>query len=64
MIVESFHTVLGKIRQLGAPIKFAGTPCDAQSPAPVYGMHTVEILEGLGYTQERIEKLRGGGIIE
>ena len=64
MVVESFHSVLGKIRQLGAPIKFSGTPCEAQSPAPIYGMHTVEILEDLGYSKERIGKLRGDGIIE
>jgi len=64
MVVEAFHSVLGKIRQLGAPIKFSGTPCEAPSPAPIYGMHTAEILEGLGYSKERIGKLRGDGIIE
>lgn len=64
MVVESFHSVLGKIRQLGTPIKFSGTPYEAQSPAPIYGMHTVEILEDLGYSKERIGKLRGDGIIE
>ena len=64
MVVESFHAVLGKIRQLGAPIKFSGTPCETQFPAPIYAMHTIEILEGLGYSKERIEKLREDGIIE
>ena len=64
MVIESFHSVLGKIRQLGAPIKFSGTPCEAQSPAPSYGMHTIEILKGLGYSEEQIGNLRGDGIIE
>ena len=64
MVTESLHPILGRIKQVGIPIKFSETPCEAQSPAPIYGMHTVEILEDLGYSKERIGKLRGEGIIE
>jgi len=64
MVTEVAHPLLGKIKQLGIPIKFSETPCESPSSPPLYGQHTNEILEGLGYSRESIEGFRKNGVIE
>jgi crotonobetainyl-CoA:carnitine CoA-transferase CaiB-like acyl-CoA transferase len=63
MLVEISHPKAGRIKQIGVPIKFSETPGEARTPAPDMGEHTEEILEGLGYNRERIERLRKEGVI-
>ena len=64
MIVEVNHPRLGKIKQIGIPIKLSRTGGKIQNPPPQYGEHTIEILKGMGYTEEAIQDLRGNKIIE
>ena len=64
MIVEVNHPRLGKIKQIGIPIKLSRTGGKIQNPPPEYGEHTIEILKGMGYTEEAIQDLRGKKIIE
>lgn len=64
MVTEVVHPLLGKIKQLGIPIKFSETPCKSISSPPLYGQHTTEVLENLGYSKEFIEDLRKHGVIE
>jgi crotonobetainyl-CoA:carnitine CoA-transferase CaiB-like acyl-CoA transferase len=64
MVTESTHPLLGKIKQLGTPIKFSETLCESPSTAPMYGQHTNEILESIGYSKELIQNLRANGVIE
>ena len=64
MVTEASHPLLGRIKQLGIPIKFSETPCESPSSAPLYGQHTNEILGGLGYSKESIEGFRKNGVIE
>ena len=64
MVSEALHPVLGRIKQLGTPIKFSATPCGSPSVAPLYGQHTIEILESLGFSKKSIEGFRKNGTIE
>jgi crotonobetainyl-CoA:carnitine CoA-transferase CaiB-like acyl-CoA transferase len=63
MLVEVPHPKAGRIRQIGVPIKFSETPGEVLAPAPEIGEHTEEILNGLGYNQKSIERLRKEGVI-
>lgn len=58
MVLEIEHPRLGKIMQLGLPVKLSKTPGGIYSPPPELGEHTDEVLAGLGYTAEDIALLR------
>jgi crotonobetainyl-CoA:carnitine CoA-transferase CaiB-like acyl-CoA transferase len=67
MVVDVDHVLGGKVRLVGNPIKFAGTPRERrrhfESP-PVIGQHTKEILAGLlSYGEDRIQELEQAGAI-
>ena len=64
MVTEAVHPLLGKIKQLGVPLKFSSTTCPSPPAAPLYGQHTNEILEGLGFSKESIDGFREKGAIE
>jgi crotonobetainyl-CoA:carnitine CoA-transferase CaiB-like acyl-CoA transferase len=57
-LVEFDHPVLGKTKMVGFPVKFSRTPCAIQREAPELGQHTEEVLQGMGYTQEKIVELK------
>jgi len=63
MVVEVEHPTLGKVRQLGIVPKLSDTPGKVRNLSPLLGEHTAEILSGLGYTREEVDKLRQEGII-
>ncbi|MDR0435473.1 MAG: CoA transferase [Propionibacteriaceae bacterium] len=54
---------LGTYRTLGQPIKLSDTPGSLRTPAPDLGQHTDEVLTALGYSPERIARLREQGIV-
>ena len=58
MVTEIDHPKLGKVKQIGLPIKLSDTPGKIRSLGVPDGAHTEEILSGLGYSQEDIERLR------
>lgn len=58
MIIEKDHPRLGKIRQLGNPIKLSDTPARFETYSPQPGDHTDEILKEIAFTKEQIEELR------
>jgi crotonobetainyl-CoA:carnitine CoA-transferase CaiB-like acyl-CoA transferase len=64
MVVEVNHPRLGKIKQIGIPIKLSRTPGRIKNLSPRYGEHTTEILKEIGYTEEVIQDLRRNKIIE
>ena len=57
------HPLVGRYRTMKQPIKFAGTPGPAPTPAPTFGQHSDEILSGCGYSAEEIETLRQRGVV-
>lgn len=62
-IVESEHAVLGTVRQVGLPVKFADSPRAAQRSAPVLGQHTREVLREAGYDDATIAGLLARQVI-
>lgn len=63
MLLELNDPVVGKVRQVGIPIKLSETPGQVRSLAPVLGQNTEEILIQLGYTKEQIAELECAGVI-
>jgi crotonobetainyl-CoA:carnitine CoA-transferase CaiB-like acyl-CoA transferase len=54
MVVEVDHPAAGRLRTLGLPVKFSGTPGGVRRPAPRLGEHTAEILAELAEDDRRV----------
>jgi CoA:oxalate CoA-transferase len=64
MIVETEHPEAGKIKMAGIPVKLSETPGSVDSPAPMLGQHTEEILyELLHLTEQEIAELKQAGVL-
>ena len=63
MVVELEHPEIGKVKQVGIAVKLSDTPGEIKSLGTVSGAHTGEILLGLGYSKEKIEKLQNDGAV-
>jgi formyl-CoA transferase len=61
-IVEVEQKKRGKYLTVGSPIKFSGFTPNIVG-APLLGEHNEEILAGLGYTKEQIDRLREARVI-
>jgi len=44
-------------------VKFSETPAVVQSPPPLLGQHTAEVLANLGYDVEAQQKLKEANVI-
>lgn len=64
MILEFDHPRVGKVKQMGIPIKLSGTPGSVRSLGAPDGTHTDEVLAWLGYSGQQIELLRKGLVVE
>jgi formyl-CoA transferase len=59
MIIDVDHPAAGSMKVVGLPIKLSQTPAAVQTPAPLLGQHTNEILNNvLSYSNETIENLK------
>ena len=63
MVVAMEHPKLGQLRQVGISIKLSDTPGSVRSLAVPPGHDTDEVMSGLGYSRDEIERLRGEGAI-
>ncbi|HDG97772.1 MAG TPA: CoA transferase [Desulfobacterales bacterium] len=63
MVIEVDHPVEGKLRQVGFPIKLSLNKPKVRKAPPIFGQHTSEVLESLGFDEEKIEDLRKRGIV-
>lgn len=54
---------IGKIPLFNLTAKFSETPGMVETPPPLLGQHTEEILMGIGYTKEQIQTLKENEII-
>jgi crotonobetainyl-CoA:carnitine CoA-transferase CaiB-like acyl-CoA transferase len=64
MVLEVEDPVLGKIKQLGIPIKLSETPGRVRFAAPTPGKDTEETMRQLGYTAGEIEKFINERVIQ
>jgi formyl-CoA transferase len=63
LIVDLEHTMVGHLRMVGPPLKFAETPSRVRSASPALGEHNDEVLSELGYGAEAIASMRERGVI-
>ena len=63
MLQEVEHPRIGKVKQVGIPIKLSETPGSIRKLSPLRGEHTEEILKSLGYTDGEIKDLRESKVI-
>ncbi|MCZ7527484.1 MAG: CoA transferase [Acidimicrobiia bacterium] len=63
LVAEYEHPVMGLMRQFGHLIHFSETPGRVESPPPLCGQHTREILTWLGYEPDRIADLEEQGVV-
>jgi crotonobetainyl-CoA:carnitine CoA-transferase CaiB-like acyl-CoA transferase len=64
MLVKITHPKAGEISQIGIPMKFSETKPRIETPPPLLGEHTDEILSKLlGYDRQRISALHERAII-
>ena len=63
MIMEFDHPKIGKVKQAGFPLKLSDTPGRFKDFGPAPGRDTMEILQGLGYSEADIEALQQAGAI-
>ena len=61
MLVEVQHPQVGAMRHVGTPLRLAGTPAPAPTPAPLAGEHTEAVLREAGYADDEIAALRHTG---
>lgn len=64
MILELPHPKAGKIKLTGIPVKLSETKGQVQSPPPLLGQHTEEILKNiLNYNDKTIQQLKKEKVI-
>lgn len=64
LIVEMNHKKAGKVKTLAFPVKLSKTPANIRLAPPLLGEHTIEILNKLGYQDNKIMQLEKEGVIE
>lgn len=63
-IVEFDHPTIGRLKEIGIPVKFNKAPRSIRQPAPQLGQHTEEVLINiLGYSRQEIEGFRDRKVI-
>lgn len=63
MILESDHPAVGHLKQIGSMHKLSDSPVEVRNWVTSFGQHTDEILREIGYTDDRIRRLRDEGAV-
>lgn len=63
MVLNYEHPIAGPMKTLGFPAKFSETPGQLRSPAPLLGQHNQEVLDELGFSEEKIRELVSKGVL-
>ena len=57
------HPLAGQVPQVMSPLRFANSKMKVDTPPPLLGQHTAEILDSLGFSEGDITNLRNKSII-
>jgi crotonobetainyl-CoA:carnitine CoA-transferase CaiB-like acyl-CoA transferase len=63
MVHEYEHPDVGRLRLMGQPLAFAGTPTRDPGPPPTLGQHTDEVLREIGYDAAAVNDLRARKVV-
>jgi crotonobetainyl-CoA:carnitine CoA-transferase CaiB-like acyl-CoA transferase len=63
MVTEIDHPKIGRMKNMGSPVKTSAEFTKTRSPAPWLGQHSDAVLKSLGYTDEAIAALYTQGVI-
>lgn len=58
MVVEMAHPTAELVRLVGSPLKLSRSPVEMKRHPPLYGEHTEDILNELGFSREEISQFR------
>jgi crotonobetainyl-CoA:carnitine CoA-transferase CaiB-like acyl-CoA transferase len=60
---EAPHPKLGRVKQIGSPMRMSETPPSMRRAGPLLGEHSAEVLAEVGYSQEEIRRLANDRVI-
>jgi len=63
MVVEVDHPIIGRMKNMGSPVKTSGEFTKIRMPAPWLGQHSNEVLKSLGYKAGQIAALHAQGVV-
>ena len=63
MVTEVDHPKIGRMKNMGSPVKASAQFTRTPVPAPWLGQHSDEILKGLGIKDEQIATLHAQGVV-
>ncbi|NUL46111.1 CoA transferase [Cellulosimicrobium funkei] len=63
MVAEVNHPIIGPMKMIAPPTKFANIDYSVRNPAPWVGQHTTDVLRESGMSEEQIEELYEKGVL-
>jgi crotonobetainyl-CoA:carnitine CoA-transferase CaiB-like acyl-CoA transferase len=63
MVTEIDHPKIGRMKNMGSPVKTSVEFTKTRSAAPWLGQHSDEVLKALGYTNDEVTALHAQGVV-
>jgi crotonobetainyl-CoA:carnitine CoA-transferase CaiB-like acyl-CoA transferase len=63
MFFDVEHPIIGRMKNIGYPVKFSRTPQQFRSAAPWLGQHSSDVLHELGYPADEIESMFSEAVV-